>query len=87
VRELVNAVERAVILTPHPHLQTRDLPPHIADFRQSKSDEAYLVSLAEIEKKHIQEVLLHTPSLEDAARVLGINQTTLWRKRKQYHLD
>jgi NtrC-family two-component system response regulator AlgB len=40
-----------------------------------------------MEKRHIQDVMLHTSSLEEAARVLGINAATLWRKRKQYHLD
>ncbi len=87
VRELVNAIERAVILSPHPQLRPCDLPPHIANFKQTVTKEFPLSSLAEIEKNHIQEVLLRTPSLEEAARVLGINATTLWRKRKQYLLD
>jgi NtrC-family two-component system response regulator AlgB len=87
VRELVNAVERAVILAPLARLRRRDLPPHIANYRPAAPDEACLTSLAEVEKKHIQQVMLRTPSLEEAARVLGINPTTLWRKRKQYHLD
>ena len=87
VRELVNVIERAVILSPHPRLRVRDLPLHIANYRQTLADEASLASLAEIEKKHIQEVMLHTASLEEAARVLGINLTTLWRKRKQYSLE
>lgn len=87
VRELINAVERALILSPHPRLRTRDLPPHIANYRQASPNEACLVSIAEMEKKHIQEVMLRTSSLEEAARVLGINAATLWRKRKQYHLD
>ena len=87
VRELINAVERALILSPHPRIQTSDLPPHIAGYRQVSPNEACLSSLAEMEKKHIQEVMLHTSSLDEAARVLGINTATLWRKRKQYHLD
>jgi NtrC-family two-component system response regulator AlgB len=44
-------------------------------------------SLAEIEKAHINDVLLHTASMEEAARVLGIDPATLWRKRKKYQLD
>jgi transcriptional regulator of acetoin/glycerol metabolism len=32
-------------------------------------------------------VILHTTSLEEAARVLGIDPVTLWRKRKKYQLD
>lgn len=87
VRELINAVERAVILARQRRLRTGDLPPHIAKYRAAEPDENRLVSLAEMEKEHIQQVILHTPSLEEAARVLGINPATLWRKRKQYHLD
>ena len=87
VRELVNAVERAVILSTRPQLVQSDLPPHIASFRNDPDGEGPLLSLAEVEKRHIQQVLLRTSSLEEAARVLGINATTLWRKRKQSLLD
>lgn len=87
VRELVNAVERAVILSSRPTLGPEDLPPHIARFRNPSSPDGPLLSLADLEKQHIQQVLLRTGSLEEAARVLGINATTLWRKRKQYLLD
>lgn len=87
VRELVNAVERALILSSHSCLRISDLPPYIANYRQVQSNETCRISIAEIEKRHIQEIMLCTPSLEEAARVLGINATTLWRKRKLYHLD
>jgi DNA-binding NtrC family response regulator len=87
VRELVNAVERAVILSTRPQLGCSDLPPHIASFKSNPDGEEPLLSLAEVEKRHIQQVLLRTSSLEEAARVLGINATTLWRKRKQSLLD
>ncbi len=87
VRELANAVERALILSPHSRLRIRDLPPYIANYRQVQPNQTCLVSIAEIEKRHIQEIMLCTSSLEEAARVLGINAATLWRKRKLYHLD
>lgn len=87
VRELVNAVERAVILSSRPTLAADDLPPHIVRFRKSSTPDGPLLSLADLEKQHIQQVLLRTSSLEEAARVLGINATTLWRKRKQYLLE
>ena len=44
-------------------------------------------SLEEIEKEHIIQVLAETPTLEDAAARLGINTSTLWRKRKRYKID
>lgn len=45
------------------------------------------ISLEELEKQHIQHVLATTRTLEEAASVLGINLSTLWRKRRRYHLD
>ena len=43
-----------------------------------------LMSLEKIEEEHIRRVLASTGSLLEAAEVLGIDQTTLWRRRKQY---
>jgi NtrC-family two-component system response regulator AlgB len=45
-----------------------------------------LVSLEKIEEEHIRRVLASTGSLQEAAEVLGIDQATLWRRRKQYGL-
>ena len=41
-------------------------------------------TLDEIEREHILSVLAKSPSLDDAARTLGIDASTLWRKRKRY---
>jgi two-component system, NtrC family, response regulator AlgB len=43
-------------------------------------------NLEEIERDHIIRVLAESPTLQDAAENLGINATTLWRKRKRYKL-
>jgi NtrC-family two-component system response regulator AlgB len=87
VRELVNTIERGVILSQEPVLEISSLPPHIANYKVSESSEASFENLAEIEKRHIQNVILHAPSLEEAAKRLGIDPATLWRKRKKYSLD
>ena len=87
VRELVNVLERAVILSSQAKLGGGDLPSQIIRFEKHQDRRTRLISLAEVERRHIEEVMLHTSSLEEAARVLGINLTTLWRKRKQYRLD
>ncbi|MGK5082866.1 sigma-54 dependent transcriptional regulator [Bdellovibrionota bacterium FG-1] len=45
------------------------------------------VSLEDLEKKHIQNVLATASTLEEAAGILGINLSTLWRKRRRYGLE
>ena len=42
------------------------------------------VSLAHLEEEHIRRVLASAKSLQEAADILGIDQATLWRKRKIY---
>lgn len=87
IRELINTIERSVIMTQHLKLKTGDLSPNIANFNPSATSETTLKNLAQVEKNHIQNVILHTASLEEAAQVLGIDPATLWRKRKKYQLD
>ncbi len=38
----------------------------------------------DVEREHIQSVLERVPKVEDAADLLGIDASTLWRKRKKY---
>jgi NtrC-family two-component system response regulator AlgB len=44
------------------------------------------VSLEDIEREHLARVVARAPSFEAAARILGIDTTTLQRKRKRYGL-
>lgn len=87
IRELINTIERSVIMAHDIELKMIDLTSNIANFNPSATSATPLESLAEVEKRHIQNVILHTASLEEAARVLGIDPVTLWRKRKKYQLD
>jgi NtrC-family two-component system response regulator AlgB len=43
-----------------------------------------LAPLSAVEQEHIRRVLARTASLREAAEVLGIDQATLWRRRKQH---
>ena len=44
-------------------------------------------SLEDLERRHIEQVLAESATLEEAAARLGINVTTLWRKRKRWGID
>jgi Bacterial regulatory protein, Fis family len=37
-----------------------------------------------VERRHIEQVLAESATLEEAAARLGVSVTTLWRKRKRY---
>jgi NtrC-family two-component system response regulator AlgB len=44
-------------------------------------------SLDSIEREHILRVLASASTHDEASRILGIDVTTLWRKRKRYHVE
>ena len=83
VRELRNVIERAVLLSTGDTIGAENLPLHLAPAPpQPKVGD--LVSLETIEEMHIRQVLAATKSLEEAARILGMDPVTLWRRRKKY---
>ncbi len=90
LRELRNAVERAAILAPTEVLTEADLGIPSAPRPQAQtSGGATLgadVTLDDVEREHIARIIARAPSLEAAARTLGIDATTLQRKRKRYGL-
>jgi NtrC-family two-component system response regulator AlgB len=86
LRELRNAVERAVILTPSAILGPLDLGIPPAHPTATDIQVGSLVSLEELEREHMASVIAKMPTLDAAARVLGIDVTTLSRKRKRYGL-
>jgi NtrC-family two-component system response regulator AlgB len=88
VRELVNTLERAVVLSRGDTIGTEDLPDRLlAPVAPEPSAAATAQSLEEMERRHIEGVLAESATLEEAAARLGINPTTLWRKRKRYGIE
>jgi NtrC-family two-component system response regulator AlgB len=85
VRELSNAVERAAILCRTDRLGLECLPANLSG-AEADSHIGDAVSLERIEEAHIRRVLAGAKSLQEAAAVLGIDQATLWRRRKKYGL-
>jgi two-component system, NtrC family, response regulator AlgB len=86
LRELRHAVERAVILAPSILIEANDLGLSSVPSRGAAPVLGGDVALDEIEREHIARVLARAASLEAAARSLGIDTTTLQRKRRRYGL-
>jgi NtrC-family two-component system response regulator AlgB len=95
LRELRNAVERAVILSTAESLLPVDfgLPEAPGEMGPVGHDRAAVAaslggdfSLEQIEREHVARVITRLPSMEAAARLLQIDPTTLQRKRKRYGL-
>ncbi|MCE7979508.1 MAG: sigma-54-dependent Fis family transcriptional regulator [Nitrospira sp. NTP1] len=97
VRELENAVERAVSLSHGPLLLPEDLPesirsePGLSDKpagAMSEGDPDALLTLDEVEKRHLSRVLKETRGNKvKAAKILGIDRRTLYRMAERFGLD
>jgi len=83
VRELSNVVERAAILGRGDRIGVESLPAVLAPLDASPKI-GDPVTLERIEEEHVRRVLAGAKSLQEAADILGIDQATLWRRRKKY---
>jgi NtrC-family two-component system response regulator AlgB len=83
VRELRNAIERAVLLCNDEQIGIEYLPMKLAP-PEAAAGIGDLISLEAVEELHIRRVLAATRSIEEACRVLGMDSVTLWRRRKKY---
>jgi NtrC-family two-component system response regulator AlgB len=83
VRELSNAIERAAILCRTDRIGLACLPVSLVG-AEAEVRIGDPVSLETIEEAHIRRVLAAARSLQEASAILGIDQATLWRRRKTY---
>ena len=87
IRELRNVVERSMIMASDGVLRAEDLPVELQHGAPASDDSTLPLSLRAIEKQHIARMLGHTGGNKtEAARLLGIGLTTLYRKIEEYGL-
>jgi DNA-binding NtrC family response regulator len=85
VRELRNVMERAVLLAQGPQIRAVDLPLQLPGHPPTPISSP-AVSLAELERRHIETVLHNTNWHQGkAASTLGISSKTLYRKMREYN--
>lgn len=86
VRELYNVVERAAIFARGGEIRKQHLPVDVMNpiVNLGESNRCAPISLKEVETAHIERVLKYTNGNRPrAAKILGISQSTLWRKLTQ----
>jgi two-component system response regulator HydG len=93
VRELENCMERAVALTRYDQITVEDLPEKIRNYQSSHivvagDDPSELLPMQEVERRYIQRVLKSVGNNKtQAAKVLGFDRRTLYRKLDRYGLS
>ncbi|HEY6560266.1 MAG TPA: sigma-54 dependent transcriptional regulator [Polyangiaceae bacterium] len=92
VRELENCMERAVALTRYDQVTVEDLPEKVRNYQSShvvvaSDDPSELLPMQEVERRYIQRVLKSVGGNKtQAAKVLGFDRRTLYRKLERYGL-
>ena len=82
LRELRNVIERAVVLSDSATLELGDFPSLLSQPMVPQYHVGAAISLQALENAHIQMVVAKSATLEEAARILEIDKSTLYRKRK-----
>jgi two-component system response regulator HydG len=93
IRELRNIIERAVVLTHYEKISVDDLPEKIRNYKTSQflvgsDNPSELVPIQEVEHRYILHVLKTVGGNKTlAARVLGLDRKTLYRKLQHYKIS
>jgi NtrC-family two-component system response regulator AlgB len=87
VRELRNEMERAIVLLPGDTLWPHSFSERVRATGAQVPRIGDRSRLEDIEREHILRVLASTATREEAARVLGIDPSTLWRKLRRYETE
>jgi len=92
VRELESIIAHAVIMAEDSMIHLQDLPENVQQEKlrilalPNEKDNG-LLPLAEVEASHIRHVLEKVNyNQSEAAKILGISRSTLWRKMREYNI-
>ncbi len=91
VRELVNIVERMIIMSDGDQIVVEDLPGSIREIKAGSNDfqipqGSLKEILADVEARIIQETLSRCHTISQASKELNLHPTTLWRKMTKYKI-
>ena len=87
VRQLENIIERAFALGSGDIIRTDDLPPEVRELKKTPISDNSMLNLVENEKMLISRALEKANgNKSEAAKLLGINTTTVYRKMEKYRL-
>jgi NtrC-family two-component system response regulator AlgB len=86
IRELRNTIERAAILAHFDTIEEDFLPEESLNGQMPDVAVGAEITLDQLEEVHIRLILQRAPSLDSAAKTLGIDPATLYRKRKRLKL-
>lgn len=92
VRQLINTIERMIILSDGESLVPADLPSEIRTYCKFHTDvisgqTPLKVALENYESRLLQRVLDKSKNINHAAKLLKIHPTTLWRKMGKFNLS
>jgi len=83
IRELENAIERAVVVGKQREIMPEDLP----IFCHEPAPQTKAFTLKDVEKAHIRQVLVENQwNIARSAKILGIDRSTLYSKIKRYNI-
>ena len=85
-----NVIERAVILAKNDTIEAEDLPMDMRTVQSASGSTPQpgdMISLEKLEEIHVRKVLERTASVAEAAKILGIDDATIYRKRKKMGME
>ena len=84
VRELRNTIERALVFSAAQIITPEVFPDRMQSSPTQRPEVGGIFTMDQIEREHMQRIMARSPTQEEAAKILGIDATTLWRKKKRF---